>query len=429
MKPAVKLRKQLCILQVFGGDILQLQDDLLKSFADAVNSETSDQPSDRTVYAEVTRLDGDIVYVKFDGSDIETPATSMVQVGVTDRVFASIKDHSVVITGNISFPSLTRVGDVYITLRDDGLVVGKLDKTNRPTDMYILITDTDFRVINKKGDILARFGTTAQIGLANGRHLNLTNDGVEILNNATSLAKFSDSLVSLANGLAQFSSKLIKLGDTSDSQIQFCNGNGVVSYASNKFKMEGNSSTQVVGVSNSYGNYKSELLAEAKSGSQRAGIQVLDGDNTVASVIASSNGVNCTTQSGKHLTENGVEVVKVDGVVAIGTVSYNLSNDTTQTDTLNITITASDVPSGYKLIGLSVLSTTLKYSNHRWLVSGWSVTTDNRIRVELEFMPNGIWENTMTLKTSGYKPNFISFQWFAIRTSGAKVAPDQTIVG
>lgn len=408
---------------------MQLQDDLLKSFADAVNSETSDQPSDRTVYAEVTRLDGDIVYVKFDGSDIETPTTSMVQVGVGDRVFASIKDHSVVITGNIDYPSLTRVGDVYITLRDDGLVVGKLDKSNRPTDMYILITDTDFRVINKRGTILARFGTTAQIGLANGRHLNLTDDGVEILNNATSLAKFSDSLVSLANGLAQFSSKLIKLGDTSDSQIQFCNGNGVVSYASNKFKMEGNSSTQVVGVSNTYSTYKSELLAEAKSGSQRAGIQVLNGDSTVASVIASSDGVNCTTKSGKHLTENGVEVVKVDGVVATGSVSYNLSNDTSQTDSLNISFTANGVPTGYTIIGLSILNMHLRYSNHRWLLSGWSVTMDKTIKVELEFMPNGIWENTMTLKTAGYKPKFINFQWFAIRTSGAKVAPDQSIVG
>lgn len=408
---------------------MQLQDDLLKSFADAVNSETSDQPSDRTVYAEVTRLDGDIVYVKFDGSDIETPTTSMVQVGVGDRVFASIKDHSVVITGNIDYPSLTRVGDVYITLRDDGLVVGKLDKSNRPTDMYILITDTDFRVINKRGTILARFGTTAQIGLANGRHLNLTDDGVEILNNATSLAKFSDSLITLANGLAQFSSKLIKLGNTSDSQIQFCNGNGVVSYASNKFKMEGSSSTKVVGVSNSYGNYKSELLAEAKSGSQRAGIQVLNGDSTVASVIASSDGVNCTTQSGKHLTENGVEVVKVDGVVATGSVSYNLSNDTSQTDTINISFKANGVPTGYTIIGLSILNMSLRYSNHRWLLSGWSVTMDKTIKVELEFMPNGIWENTMTLKTAGYKPKFINFQWFAIRTSGAKVAPDQSIVG
>lgn len=408
---------------------MQLQDDLLKSFADAVNSETSDQPSDRTVYAEVTRLDGDIVYVKFDGSDIETPTTSMVQVGVGDRVFASIKDHSVVITGNIDYPSLTRVGDVYITLRDDGLVVGKLDKSNRPTDMYILITDTDFRVINKRGTILARFGTTAQIGLANGRHLNLTDDGVEILNNATSLAKFSDSLITLANGLAQFSSKLIKLGNTSDSQIQFCNGNGVVSYASNKFKMEGNSSTQVVGVSNSYSTYKSELLAEAKSGSQRAGIQVLNGDSTVASVIASPDGVNCTTPSGKHLTENGVEVVKVDGVVATGSVSYNLSNDTSQTDTINISFKTNGVPTGYTIIGLSILNMRLRYSNHRWLLSGWSVTMDKTIKVELEFMPNGIWENTMTLKTAGYKPKFINFQWFAIRTSGAKVAPDQSIVG
>lgn len=411
---------------------MQLQDDLLKSFADAVNPEDTGESSDTTLYAEVTRIDGDVVYVKFDGSEIETPATSMVQVGVKDRVFASIKDHSVVITGNISFPSLTRVGDVYITLRDDGLVVGKLDKNNNPTDVYVLITSRDYKIVNKLGKTLAVFGEITQIGLAAGRHINLTAAGVELLNGNTSLAKFSDSLISLANGLAQFSSKLIKLGNTSDAQIQLCNGNGVISYASNKFKMEGASSTQVVGVSNTYSTYKSELLAEAKSGSQRAGVQVTNNGNAIASVIADKNGVNCTVPSGKALTENGVEVVKVNGVVALGTVYYKYNNPG-QTTMFTVQLTPSQIPTGYSLVGISSIDVTLYNSRHRWAVTEYGVYGSGSsayILVRFVHIPHGL--GTLSsgdpyLKTAGYMPTQVRIKWFAIRTSGVKYSPDQTI--
>lgn len=416
---------------------MQLQDDLLKSFADAVNPEDTGETSDTTLYAEVTRIDGDVVYVKFDGAEIETPATSMVQVGVKDRVFASIKDHSVVITGNISFPSLTRVGDVYITLRDDGLVVGKLDKNNNPTDVYVLITSRDYKIVNKLGKTLAVFGETTQIGLAAGRHINLTADGVELLNGNTSLAQFSDSLISLANGLAQFSSKLIKLGNTSDAQIQLCNGNGVISYASNKFKMEGASSTQVVGVSNTYSTYKSELLAEAKSGSQRAGIQVTNNGNAVASVIADKNGVNCTVPSGKALSENGIEVVKVNGIIATGTVVRYTSGHygTTYGNEMSFDIKITKVPSNYKLIGICefrVYRATVTDSD-LWALADYYISSENTITIRLIATPSTIYHGTYssggeywTLKPF-VLPDRIWFKWFAIRTSGVINGGSQTI--
>lgn len=416
---------------------MQLQDDLLKSFADAVNPEDTGETSDTTLYAEVTRIDGDVVYVKFDGAEIETPATSMVQVGVKDRVFASIKDHSVVITGNISFPSLTRVGDVYITLRDDGLVVGKLDKNNNPTDVYVLITSRDYKIVNKLGKTLAVFGETTQIGLAAGRHINLTADGVELLNDNTSLAKFSDSLISLANGLAQFSSKLIKLGNTSDAQIQLCNGNGVISYASNKFKMEGASSTQVVGVSNTYSTYKSELLAEAKSGSQRAGIQVTNNGNAVASVIADKNGVNCTVPSGKALSENGIEVVKVNSIIATGTVVRYTSGHygTTYGNEMSFDIKITKVPSNYKLIGICefrVYRATVTDSD-LWALADYYISSENTITIRLIATPSTIYHGTYssggeywTLKPF-VLPDRIWFKWFAIRTSGVINGGSQTI--
>lgn len=163
---------------------MELQDNVLKAFADAVNS-SGDTPSDgKTFYAKVVRKDGDTVYVRLSGADesIETPAISMVEVGINDIVMVRMKAHKATIIGNISFPALTRVGEVYITLTEDGLVVGKLDpETNLPTGTHILITDEEFQLIAEDNEtILAKFGWETRIGEMAGKHIRITNNGVEI---------------------------------------------------------------------------------------------------------------------------------------------------------------------------------------------------------------------------------------------------------
>ena len=163
---------------------MELQDNVLKAFADVVNS-SGDTPSDgKTFYAKVVRKDGDTVYVRLSGADesVETPAISMVEVGKDDIVMVRMRAHKATIIGNISFPTLTRVGEVYITLAEDGLVVGKLDPvTNLPTGTHILITDEEFQLIAEDNEtILAKFGWETRIGEMAGKHIRITNNGVEI---------------------------------------------------------------------------------------------------------------------------------------------------------------------------------------------------------------------------------------------------------
>lgn len=163
---------------------MELQDNVLKAFADVVNGSGDTSSDGKMFYAKVVRKDGDTVYVRLSGADesVETPAISMVEVGTNDIVMVRMKAHKATIIGNISFPALTRVGEVYITLTEDGLIVGKLDPaTNLPTGTHILITDEEFQLIAEDNEtILAKFGWETRIGELTGKHIRITNDGVAI---------------------------------------------------------------------------------------------------------------------------------------------------------------------------------------------------------------------------------------------------------
>lgn len=135
-----------------------LQDDLLKGFVETINKNKPDKAYDRVVYGTVSRKSGDLVYITIDGAEIETPANTLVEVGTGDRILATIKNHSIVVTGNISYPSVTRVGDNYITIRSDGLLIGRLDKsTGLPIGSYVVIGTDIVTVYDENGEAVSKF--------------------------------------------------------------------------------------------------------------------------------------------------------------------------------------------------------------------------------------------------------------------------------
>lgn len=349
---------------------MNLQDDLLKQFADAVNSSGGGSKTDRTVYATVSRKENDLIYIKIDGSELETPAETMVEVGAGDKVFATIKDHSVVITGNISYPSLTRVGEVYITLRADGLLVGRLDKTtNIPIGSYIVIGTEEITIYNENHEALSSFGANT-----------------------------------------------IELGKKSSALIKFCDGKAVIQLDDGTLRISGGNSVDAIGLSNTYGTYRSEVVCEAKSSSKRVGMQLLNGNAAVSSVIASENGVAVTVPSNKALTVNGKEVVKVDGVIAIGTVFIN--NVSIPKLSERYTTISVSPPTGYTLAG----------------VCSWSLGEYNSRSISIHAGISAIWTdgNKIYMKIDNYHQTsglsiFARIKWFAIRTTGNKSGGDQTI--
>lgn len=402
---------------------MELQDYILKSFSDTINdSGGSDNKDTRSTYATVVK-EGDELFVKFDGSEINTPAIATVECGNGDRVLAYIKDHTAVITGNISYPSLTRKGPVYMTLTSEGLVIGILDDNNNPTSYHVLVTNSDLEVIDTNGDVVARFGTKGQVGKTNGiytvmtdtgfkvidgrngreeviarfentaqigktdkphtnitgtrfeirnasnelvgyfgdgnarvgkysdMHLDLTSSGMELLKNSTSLAKFTADMVSLAKGLAQFSSNLIKLGDTGNAKIQMCGGNGNIEYSNSKLKISGGSNTSAVGISDTHGNYTSELVARADSSYKQAGVQVLYGSDTRSSVIADDETVRVSTFNSNPMYVNNYPVITANDIIKTGSITSTTGRISSKSrKSISFTISPG---SGYTLAGLS----------------------------------------------------------------------------
>lgn len=416
---------------------MELQDSVLKEFADAVNNNSLVQPSDsQHLYATVSRNiegTGDLVYVRLNGSEIDTPARSLVKVGVGDVVMCTMRGHTLTIIGNVSYPALTRIENVYMTLTTEGLLIGMLDANNQPSGSYIIIGPSGSSIYNGDGVLVASYGGTVQVGKSSQSHVVITDAGVEIQNGQNKvLAKFSSSGIQLNDStgvtIAEFGTSTIAIGKSTSATITFCGGKAVISLDSDSgtLKISGGNSVEAIGISNTYNNrYRSEVVCEAKNSSPRAAVQLFDNTTTIASMVLSKDGANFTLTNNKVLSENGNEVAKVNDIIAFGTIeatgtvpkatgnvtASGVSVTTPGAKDLDITVTG--IPTGYTLCGLRGIT----HNQPQWVsMSRWrGVLSDGKIRVTLL-------NYNFAAKTVG-----VRIYWFAIRTSGAKVAPDQTV--
>ena len=88
---------------------MDLPNDLVSQFAKIVNNNKKEK-TETTVYGTIVEHENS-KYVKLDGSDLLTPVSSTTTAKNSERVTVMIKNHSAVVTGNLSSPS-ARSGDV-----------------------------------------------------------------------------------------------------------------------------------------------------------------------------------------------------------------------------------------------------------------------------------------------------------------------------
>lgn len=93
---------------------------------------TKDKPSvksDSGLFATVVKYNGED-YVKLDGSEVMTPVISTTEVKEDDRVLVDIKDHTAIVTGNITDPAASgvKVKEVSDQISDFEIVIA--DKVN-----------------------------------------------------------------------------------------------------------------------------------------------------------------------------------------------------------------------------------------------------------------------------------------------------------
>lgn len=84
-----------------------LSNDLISQFIKTTHDDKKTK-SETTVYGTMVKYNG-IEYVKIDGSDLLTPVTSTTFTDNGERVTVSIKNHTAIVTGNISSPSARNV--------------------------------------------------------------------------------------------------------------------------------------------------------------------------------------------------------------------------------------------------------------------------------------------------------------------------------
>lgn len=82
---------------------MSLSSDLISQFVKITN-DNKDPKRETTTYGTIVK-NGSSTYVKLDGSDLNTPVVSTAFVDDGDRVTVMIKNHTAIVTGNVSSPS------------------------------------------------------------------------------------------------------------------------------------------------------------------------------------------------------------------------------------------------------------------------------------------------------------------------------------
>ena len=107
---------------------MELPKKLINEFAKVTND--SETPKgETTVYGTIVK-NGDSTYVKLDGSDLTTPISTTTDVEDGDRVTVLVKNHTAVVTGNMTSPSArtddVKERDAKFDAEVESLKVGKL---------------------------------------------------------------------------------------------------------------------------------------------------------------------------------------------------------------------------------------------------------------------------------------------------------------
>ena len=88
---------------------MALSSDLISQFVKVTKDETKNK-TETTLYGTVVR-NGDSINVQLDGSNVLTPVSTTTNVKNGERVTVLVKDHTAIITGNVSSPA-ARTGEV-----------------------------------------------------------------------------------------------------------------------------------------------------------------------------------------------------------------------------------------------------------------------------------------------------------------------------
>ncbi len=329
---------------------MELDASLLKQFSEVANGGNKDKLTETTAYGTVVK-NGENTYVRIDGTDLLTPVSMAMDAEHGDRVMVVIKNHTATITGNISSPASARTATKFMKLTDKGLMVGELDEDGNPTGSYTLTDSKSYNIVDENGNKVGVFSGT-MINLGNGMAVMTVNE----INLGKGKAIFATDHAELAGGAAYLSPKLLKLGNKDETEIQLCNGKGIIKMDGDVLIINGGKAIGLRNLftQNSANKYYAEIVCRADSTNPTAAIQAYKAGGVASSVIADLNGIRVNIPSGKKMSVNGAEVLLSNSLMVVGSVSATGTIKSGKTASITATV---PVPSGYTLAGIREIRT------------------------------------------------------------------------
>ena len=284
---------------------MALSNELISQFA-KITTEKEETKTEEVVYGTTVSYNG-TVYVKLDGSDRLTPITSTTVVKPDERVTVMIKDHSAIVTGNLSSPS-ARNSDVeelgtqiseFDTIIANKVDTEELNATNARIDT--LNTDT----VNIRKDLNA----------ANANIETLTADNVTINETLNAQSASIDNLE--ANKLS------VEIADAKYATIENLEATNVSvnNLSSTYADFKNTTTTKLAAVDASIENLETNKLSAASADLKYANIDFSNiGQAAVEEFYAKSGIIKDLTIEGGTITGELVGVTIKGDLIEGGTV-------------------------------------------------------------------------------------------------------------
>ena len=213
---------------------MALSKDIIKQFTKIVNDNNKKEVQEKTVNATYKKIDN-VEYIQIDGSDILTPVTSTVQADDGDRVKVLIKNHSAIITGNITNPSAssTSVNNIKDKVDENGNTIKQINNNIEQQNNSIIQINNDIKQVENKI-------------LQYDNDINQQNNKIEQFDNT--IKQQNDKITSMDNTIIQQGNDINSINNTIDQQNNsikehndnILSMNNQITSMNNKIELQGN---------------------------------------------------------------------------------------------------------------------------------------------------------------------------------------------
>lgn len=336
--------------------------DDIKALAGGAKRETDEYE----VRGVVTKIDGDTVFVRFEGSDIETPVdASCANVKVGDEVSVHVSHDDTHIVGNRTDPSATtsqmdqvnsRVSIIDSIIEVVESAVSVVSSSISVINSRIRVRDNILEFLDELGGVVASFGERIRLGNADESHVELDADRLDFSVGESTVASFGAGTVELGNDST--TAEIFLAGKKSKIRGRIKEGDNI-----------GVDMYTAPSASELYPNQQASVQLRVPTASGKRGwaiLQYSDTSNTSnpynSGVSASSDGVYLYGKDGVFVTSNwGNPTVNKSRVLTV-----NEFTETVTTILDNVTTAAGGAQSG--------TASTVKPTGGTWYplcVSGW----------------------------------------------------------